>query len=274
MDAEVARREQLVAWALAYEHSVMLRTGGQPWSFESRTAGGRRRLFPVRTADWVMAVVVQVARSRRAATQAVRDAWVEQWNAVVEAENAAKVAAGRTVRKSGTVTLTKVDPRTGRTVSLDARELEKVFEDREMRNNFVAFLTAAMSAQSLHAVHRYAMADRVRAMGNQYRNHPIQGGVADAVLIAFDRIDADLSAKFPTAVGIQSVHDSIVVECNVEDAAAVRDLVVKHMQEALATFCPNVPCVADGDIQVNLAGTSALDEGQLSALVSAWDLAA
>jgi hypothetical protein len=33
----------------------------------------------------------------------------------------------------------------------------------------------------------------------------------------------------------------MVVECDVEDAAEIRDLVVKRMQDALALFFPTVP---------------------------------
>ena len=274
MATELERRAATVTWALGYEHAVVLREDGLPWSFESRTAGGRRRLFPVRTGDWVMAIVSQVARSRQAAISAYADAWLQQWNAKVTAEHAAKMAAGKARGDAKTVKLTKADPRTRREVNLDGRELEKLFEDREMRANFVSLVVANMPAAQFEGVARSAMADRIRAMGNQYRNHPIQGGVADAVLIAFARIDEELTARFPTAHGIQSVHDSIVVECDIEDAFEVRDIVVKHMQDALAEFCPNVPCVADGDIQLSLDDKTAQSDEQVNELISSLALAA
>jgi hypothetical protein len=65
------------------------------------------------------------------------------------------------------------------------------------------------------------------------------------------------------------VHDSIVVECDVEDAAEIRDPVVERIQDALALFCPTVPCVADGEVQLGLDDKTTLSEEQLAELVAA-----
>lgn len=262
IDAERARVAQLANWALAYDHAVVLRPDGLPWEFESRTAGGRRRRFQVVTKQLMLAVVVSIARTRRSELARVRDAWVVDYNTRKAAEHAHLKEQGKARGEYKPVSVTK---KTGE--NLESRELEKLFEDQEMRNDFVLYALSVLPAGQMEKVWRQAMADRIRAMGNQYRNHPIQGGVADAVMLAFGDIYRDLRKHFPTAVGIQSVHDSIVVECDVEDAIAVRDMVVKRMQDALASFCPTVPCVADGDVQLSLDDSTIQSDEQLAELV-------
>ena len=269
---EKARRAEAVTWALAYDHPVMLRTDGQPWSFESRTVGGRRRLFPVRTGYWVMALIEAVSAARNPQLVGLADAWAEQHNAAAVAAFEAKKAAGNGRGTAKTVSLTKLER--GQVKRLRSKELEKEFEDRAVRDQFASYILNSLTGFQLQRVMRSAMADNIRRMGNQFRNHPIQGGVADAILIAFARIDADLAEKFPTAVGIQSVHDSIVVECDVEDAAAIQAMVKGHMQDALAEFCPSVPCVADADIQLSLDDKTKVSEEQLEEMISDLALAA
>lgn len=262
LEAEQARVASTARWALDHDHSVVLTPEGVPWEFESRTTGGRRRRFQVATKQLVLSVVTQVARSRRRELLELRDAWVESWNERKAAEHEAKREAGKARGEYKPLSLLK----NGKV--LESRELEKKFEDRDMQNDFVGFCLRFLPAGRMEQVWRLAMADRIRAMGNQYRNHPIQGGVADAVMDAFGDIYRDLSEQFPTAAGIQSVHDSIVVECDVADAAAVRDIVVKRMQDALARYCPQVPCVADGDIQLSLDDSTVITDDQLAELVA------
>ena len=137
--AERARQESVVAWALHYDHSVVLREDGMPWTLESRTAGGRHRLFPVRTGDWVMAIVTQIARSRKPATAAVRDAWTAAWNARVLAEHAEKQAAGTTRGAAKTVALTtptRAGARVGTRVAGGSTGTVKDVPDRAAGRNF------------------------------------------------------------------------------------------------------------------------------------------
>lgn len=261
--AERARVAALARWALNYDHAVVLRPDGSPWEFESRTAGGRRRRFQVSTKHLMMAVVIAVSRARRDDYLALRDAWVVSWNSRKEAEFAAAKEAGKARGVPKLVSLTRKDGG-----NLDGREIEKVFEDTVARDDMIAFILSQLPAGQMEKLWRVAMADRIRQKSNEYRNHPIQGGVADAVMVAYADIHNDLTTRFPTARGIQSVHDSIVVECDIEDAEEVCKVVVARMEGALAAFCPTVPCKADGDIQLSLDDSTKLDEAELARLIS------
>jgi DNA polymerase I-like protein with 3'-5' exonuclease and polymerase domains len=53
-------------------------------------------------------------------------------------------------------------------------------------------------------------------------------------------------------VPVQGVHDSIVLEVNVEEALAVAEVLKQSMEEGLKFFCPSVPAKADVDIAVSL----------------------
>ena len=94
---------------------------------------------------------------------------------------------------------------------------------------------------------RDAMSRLISRQANAYRNAPIQGSVADAVLLAFAHL-ADLMDEFPTAMPVSTVHDSIVVECDIEDARALSERMQSIMEEALAVYVPDVKVVADLDI--------------------------
>jgi DNA polymerase I-like protein with 3'-5' exonuclease and polymerase domains len=112
-------------------------------------------------------------------------------------------------------------------------------------------------------IFREGLADRVRAAGNQYRNHPIQGGVADAMLAAMADIDTDLVTRFPTARPVQSVHDSLVIECDIDDALAVRSMLVTHMENGMRRFFPSVEPLAEADVQWNLSDSSIIPDEEL-----------
>jgi len=59
-------------------------------------------------------------------------------------------------------------------------------------------------------------------------------------------------ARFTNAVPVQSVHDSIVLEVNVEEALEVARVLQQTMEEGLKYFCPDVPAKADVDIATSL----------------------
>lgn len=268
-----------IAWALGHYGSAMLSEDGTPWSFESRNSVNRRRLFQIGTEAWTKSMVALVARSRRKYARDLTAAWVAQYNAEIKARHDELVEAGSRPGAPKYIQLTKKDPRTQREVTLTAKELEKALPEKEQRIAFVQFILQAYESLSDPAaaremLFRSAMADCVRALGNQYRNHPIQSGVADAVLVAYHRIDVELGERFPNAQGIQSVHDSIVIECDLADAKAVREIVVRHMEAALSEMCPTVPCVADGDVQLSLADKSIVSDEELDELVTRYALAA
>lgn len=270
---------QQVAWALGHYGSVILSEDGTPWSFESRNLANRRRVFQIGTSSWTDSMVALVARSRRSFARDVTDAWVAQHHETQMRAYEERIAAGGRGTAPKPLALRKIDPRTKREVSLTADELKKVLSTKELRISFVEFVLKAYDSmpapqEAREYLFRHAMADCIRAAGNQYRNHPIQSAVADAMLVAYHRIDRDLTQGFPTAGAIQSVHDSIVIECDLADALAVREMIVRHMEAALAELCPSVPCIADGDIQLSLDSKSTITDEQVKRLIEKYTLAA
>jgi len=92
------------------------------------------------------------------------------------------------------------------------------------------------------------------AMVNAWRNAPIQGGVADIMLVAY----ADLHERlrnYADAVPVQTVHDSIVIECEKADAHAIVGEMREALEAASLRFCPDVVPKVDIDIRTSLAET-------------------
>lgn len=61
-------------------------------------------------------------------------------------------------------------------------------------------------------------------------NTPLQSTAADIAKLALIRFDAELEKKFPRAMIVLQVHDSIVCECPCEEADAVENLLVSTME--------------------------------------------
>jgi DNA polymerase I-like protein with 3'-5' exonuclease and polymerase domains len=264
--SERARITAGVAWARSFDYPVVLSKDGTPWMFTSRTAGGRVRSFPILTRDWEWGMVQSIVRSRDTTVASCRDAWVAAYNADALAAANAERERGNLRKDPVPVHLYKKgSPSSPR--PLFGKELEKQFEDRSRRTALVAHVFEALPHMTRKLM-RAGAADRVRALTNQYRNHPVQGGVADAMLVAMARIDADLVSEFPSAFAIQSVHDSLVVECDVLHARRIRDLMVKHMQDGLNSFCPNVLALAEADIQLSLDDKTVLSDSDLDKLAA------
>ena len=80
----------------------------------------------------------------------------------------------------------------------------------------------------------------------------IQGGVADIMLEAYGLLNERLVA-FSEAFGVQTVHDSVVVECNLDEAPAIASVVKAAMEEAMQIWCPDIPAQADTDIRSTLS---------------------
>ena len=99
--------------------------------------------------------------------------------------------------------------------------------------------------------------ERVSAMVNAWRNAPIQGGVADIMLVAYADLDRRLR-RFPQAHPVQTVHDSVVIECPAADAAAVVDEVRAALEQASVVFCPDVVPKADVDVRRSLSEADTL----------------
>lgn len=221
---------KLVGWVRSFRGRVLVGPGLVPFSFESRTSAGRRRLFEVSYDEWVWSVLVAACRSRLHGVVRVRDQFFE----------AHRVRIGNHPSKE---------------------QVKKVFEDRGLRSRFLEVLLADRHAGP--ALRADGFADAVRAKRNMFRNAPIQGGVADAALRAFELLTARLG-PYTGAVGVLSIHDSIIIEAPVAHAVAVRRILETTMAEALAWVCPDVPVKVDAELKSSLADT--IDETALPGL--------
>jgi DNA polymerase-1 len=69
-------------------------------------------------------------------------------------------------------------------------------------------------------------------------NTPIQGSAADIVKLAMLKVDALLRQKFPAARLLLQVHDELIVEAPVQDAAAVAQAMSEAMSQAFELSVP------------------------------------
>ena len=220
-----------VAWALSFAAPVVVRSDGSPLSFSSRTPAGRRQQFTF-SVDWVLgeaaAVVGSSAKPRPA----------EVWRQVLQRfEIAPPTPAAGALRPA----------------------VEKVLEHRHLRRAVVDEVGILMGEADQQFLLQRALHTRVGQMANAYRNAPIQGGVADVMLDAYGRL-GEVLARYPTADAVQTVHDSVVIECDEADAPAIAADVKATLEAAMSHWCPDVPTVADTDIRSSLSETSILSE--------------
>ena len=94
------------------------------------------------------------------------------------------------------------------------------------------------------------------------RNAPIQGGVADIMLAAYADLHQRLQA-YPSARPVQTVHDSVVIECDMVEAVSVASEVKDGLESAMRRFCPDVTPRADVDIRTSLSEAHVLEDGRL-----------
>jgi hypothetical protein len=140
---------------------------------------------------------------------------------------------------------------------LTERELQQRFDDRALRLAFVTRLAERLGRGERDRLLDRALGDRIAVMVNAHRNAPIQGGVADAMLAAFGLLWhrlADDTEVWP----VQTVHDSVVLECPAGRAAEVAGLLEQAMMQAMARFCPDVAVRVDVDVRTSLADTDVI----------------
>jgi DNA polymerase I-like protein with 3'-5' exonuclease and polymerase domains len=215
---ELARRCALIDRVRSYATPVLLLADGTPWAFESRTPAGRRRLFNIYASAWVREMAMVAARSGKPRPLALRHRF--------EAERNVVLSDGKNPKR--TVAFAQLKKRLSDTVARD----------------YVAMVAAEMP-EALPWLQAAGLSEAIKALGNQYRNAPIQGGVADAALWAYAEIQRQLDAFFPGAFGVQTVHDSITIECDRADANAISAMLRSVMEAGLARYTPDVPAVAD-----------------------------
>ncbi len=219
-----------VAWVMQYSAPVALTDDEEPFTFASRTVAGRRQQFNLHVDRLFLLAACDAIEAPDTALVAVRSRF--------EAEH-------------GLVLWNRAAP-------LSRRDLGRQFEDRSLRRRYIEAVAAEAGDEVAHAFLQRAARERVRAMVNAWRNAPIQGGVADIMLDAYARLHRSLW-QLPSARPVQTVHDSVVVECARHEAPAVAQAVRRALEEASLRFCPDVRPAADVDIRTSLAESDVVE---------------
>lgn len=275
-DEEVAAERRLQAealdWAFTFDAPVVLLEDGTPLQFESRTISGRRRLFMVRVdsgpgkekfAGVLTSAMLLLATTDKPAAAEYRDSFAAQHRLDLPK------GVNRCQKRPGE------DQKAYRNRSNEHRKTErnrcvKAFEgeNKPLKAAFVRGFIEKMGPQAGQMLLMTALGDQIRQMGNQRRNHPIQGSVGDIVLQAFADIWERLK-KYEDAYPVQSVHDSVAIECRIEDAQAIAAEVKEALESAMTFWCPSVPAKADCDIRRSMDDDDVLSDEELAALVAA-----
>lgn len=219
-----------VEWVLGYSAPVALLPNGEPFMFACRTAAGRRQQFNLHLDRLFLFAVLDLLDGAPASVAAVRDRFAERNSIILHR---------------------------GAQDQLSEAELNRVFEDRTLRRRFIEAVVRELGPDVGHGALAKAARERVGAMVNAWRNAPIQGGVADIMLAAY----ADLAVRLralPSARPVQTVHDSVVIECDRADARRVVAEVHAALDGASLRFCPDVTPKADVDIRTSLADEDVL----------------
>ncbi|MGI9611617.1 MAG: DNA polymerase, partial [Acidimicrobiales bacterium] len=220
-----------ITWLLQYAAPVALLADGEPFTFASRTTSGRRQQFNLHLDRLFLAAVIEINRQTAPELVAVRRRFDHEHGIALDDDRS-------TVSDS---------------------ELARPFEDRSLRRRFVEAVAAEVGDSAANRFLARAAKERVSAMVNAWRNAPIQGGVADIMLVAYADLQQRLG-RFPTARPVQTVHDSIVIECDATDAAQVADEVGAALRVASLEFCPDVAPKADVDVRRSLAEADAITQ--------------
>lgn len=259
-EVEAARAAHIsdVTWALGFDAPVVLRSGGAPWFFESRSLTGRRRLFTVpmdsspsmkgKFEGVITSAVLTVCTSDQERVAALRAEFADATSLDLP------VGVNRLPRRAGEKDF-QYRNRSWQHRKSERMACIKTFEGKNKRRKYelLKFVREHMGAEVVES-HLLPMAfeDQVRSMGNRFRNHPIQSLVADVGLQYYADLHARLK-RYRNAFPVQAVHDSISIECDLAEAEELCREVQEALQSALAQWCPNVPAVADADIRLSLA---------------------
>ena len=230
---ELGRQELLdqVAWVLAHPAPVALGRDGRPFTFSSRTVAGRRQQFNLHLDRLFLLVVADAVRSTEPALVEVRQRFGHHHDL--------DLAAGG---------------------ELTAGQIERLFEHRPLRLAYVEEVARAIGTAATDARLRTAAQERVNVMVNAWRNAPIQGTVADIMLLAYADLHRRLR-RYPEAWPVQTVHDSIVVECRRVDGPVLAREIRQAMEEASLRLCPDVVPRADVDLRTSLSDGDVLPDG-------------
>ena len=219
-----------VAWTLSFEASVVINRDGAVFGFDSFTESGRRQQFTFHTEGVLEQAAKTIMGSAKKGPKTIRAIIGERHNINLE--------------RDGNV--------------LSTADITKALEDRQLRRAIVEEVQQTMGSEALELLLDKSLNTRISQMANAYRNAPIQGGVADIMLEAYGLLNGRLS-RFSEAVGVQTVHDSVVVECRRDEAIEVASLVKATMEEAMRLWCPDIPAQADTDIRTSLSDNDVVE---------------
>lgn len=214
-----------VAWVLSFSAPVALTAEGEIFGFASHTPAGRRQQFTIHIEGILASAAATAIRSPKPGPTCVRRQLSDRFGVRFHADD-------------------------GELLSGPAAD--KLLEDRSLRRAVIDEVRSAMGETAMVTLLDRSLRERVGRMGNAYRNAPIQGGVADVMLEAYGLLHERLT-PFTTAVGVQTVHDSVVIECDRTDARTIAQLVKVTLEEAMLRWCPDVPAVADTDVRTSLS---------------------
>lgn len=220
-----------------YENAVVVDAAGVPVGWETRTLAGRRRLFDVSMWGVLRSAAVRACQRSDPRWQALRDELAHEF---------------------GVQLSTAGGPR-------PEDELQRAFDDRVLRRAFVRRLGERLGVEERDRLLQRSLGERIAVLGNAHRNAPIQGGVADAMLEAFARLWTWL-ADDPDVWPVQTVHDSVVLECPAARAAEVRRRLEAELAAAMARFCPDVAVRVDVEVRRSLADADVLAPAELLAV--------
>lgn len=78
-------------------------------------------------------------------------------------------------------------------------------------------------------------------------NMPLQGSAADIMKIAMLRVDESLKRNNLKSKIVLQIHDEIIVDCFVEEAEAVKQIVKYEMENAVSLDCPLIAQTEEGE---------------------------
>ncbi|MCP3992066.1 MAG: hypothetical protein GY724_23545 [Actinomycetia bacterium] len=223
-----------IEWLLGYSGPVALLPDGEPFTFASRTVAGRRQQFNLHLDRLFLHAAVEIIGNPSPALVEARRRFEHDHSVVLHDSRG----------------------------PLSAAELARPFEDRALRRRFIEAVGIDAGEGVAHRFLRRAAKERVSVMVNAWRNAPIQGGVADIMLAAYADLHSRLR-RYPEAKPVQTVHDSVVVECPVADAPRLVEEVRLALEQASSNFCPDVVPKADVDIRRSLSEADIVPAGDV-----------
>jgi DNA polymerase-1 len=269
-DIAAAREEKItqLRWAFSFDAPVVLRPDGTVWSFESRTLTGRRRLFTIPMDS--SSTRGFKGKFEGVLTQAMLIICTSD-NAIVAGLRAEFAAKHNLSLPVGIKRFDSRDRNAGWKARLDERNIcVKEFEgsNKALKYELLKFFIERYGEKNVYEfLLPMAVNEQIRALGNRYRNHPIQSLVADVGLQYYADLHTKL-ARFEQTFPVQAVHDSIAIECDLADAPEICAIVQASLEMALASWCPDVPAKADADIRLSLDDDDVIKIEEVPALVA------